>query len=238
MDLRVVPANQDLVHCRAMVVRDHYLHTIPDPRTRPLCYAVKIEGRLVGCLFFGRPESTRCFKGSLTYGSLGDVSSGRAAYDRWEVLNLARVWLSPDVQPGGQLHGSEHLPGFVDRRGAWRSTLASEVIRLALARVGHDYLVAHPPCFVEQPYQIRVVLSYCDTRRHRGVIYRAAGFALARTNGDGIETWWTSAVARLTAEQDAELRELAATNPRSVRIRRRNAGLQPLRPAALVEASA
>lgn len=97
----------------------------------------------------------------------------------------------------------------------WRSSLASDVIRRALARVGFDYLARHPPCFVDEPYRVRAVLSYCDTRLHRGVIYRAAGFELARVNAAGIETWWTAAAAA----EDAAVRGLAASRPRSRRVR-------------------
>jgi hypothetical protein len=118
--------------------------------------------------------------------------AGRAEYDRWTILNLARVWLHPSVQRGGAFYSPELLPGYTDRRGVWRSTLASTVIELALARVGYDYLRTHPPCFPDEPYQIKVVLSYCDTTKHKGTIYRAAGFELARTNERGIETWYTS----------------------------------------------
>lgn len=210
------------------LIDGHYLHTAPDPRTRPFCYVVTMRGqvdagfkaRKIGCLWFGRPESTCCYKGGLTYGSLKDVKNKQAQFDRWEVLNLSRVWLSPHVQPGGELYGPKHLPGFIDRKGIWRSSLASTVIQEALRRIGYDYLATHPPCFVKQPYEVKAVLSYCNTNLHRGVIYRAAGFKLARTNKAGIETWWTHEVAPLLVTQDGCIRELARTNPRSKRIRK------------------
>jgi hypothetical protein len=109
-----------------MVTHAHYLHRPVDPRTRPLAYLGYLGGERVGCLIFGRPESTRCYQGGLTYGSLADVQAGKAQYSRWEVLSLARVWLSPEVQAGGASYRPDLLPGFVDRRGAWRSTLASQ----------------------------------------------------------------------------------------------------------------
>lgn len=225
MSLTVTPATlTEVTWARDMISAHHYLRKPPDRRSRPLYYAVRVEGIPAGCLAFGRPESTRCFAGGLTYGATDDVSTSRAAYDRWEVLALSRVWFSPDFQPGGRYHdehGPRCLPGFRDRAGVWRSALASTVIRLAMARVGFDYLTAHPPCFVEQPYQIRAVLSYCDTRRHRGVIYRCAGFQLARCNSDGIETWWTPDVAGLSPAQDTMIRNLALNHPRSIRIRNR-----------------
>lgn len=202
-----------------MVSERHYLHSAPDPRGRPFCYVVRLGGEPVGCLFFGRPESTRCYQGGLTYGSQEDVRSGKAEFDRWEVLNLSRVWYHPDVQPGGRLHAPEYLPGFTDRHGVFRSTLASDAMRAAFARVGFDYLMRHPPCFVDEPYAVRAAMSYCDTNLHRGTIYRAAGMMLARTNETGIQTWWTPEVAGLTPAQDEAVRRLAANHPRSRRIR-------------------
>lgn len=201
------------------LIEGHYLHTAPDPRTRAFCYIARLDGVRVGCLWFGRPESTCCYRGGLTYGSLDDVRSGRARFDRWEVLNLSRVWLDPCVQRGGPLYTPELLPGYVQRDGTWRSSLASTLIRMALARVGFEYLMGFPPCFIDQPYRIRAVLSYCDTRKHRGLIYRASGFQLARVNRDGIETYWTARVTGLSRIQDGAIRDLAAVHPRSVRIR-------------------
>lgn len=222
---------------KEMLKAGHYLHTVPDPRTRPLCLIVQatpvgklpiLSGRCVGCLWFGRPEATKCFQGGLTYGSLDDVAGGRAAFDRWEVLNLSRVWFDPIVQPGGAWHGPRFLPGFIDRKGQWRSALASTAIVAALGMIGYEYLLKHPPCFVEQPYAIRAVLSYCDTRLHKGTIYRAAGFQLARRNRAGIETYWTPAVSPLKAGEDRDVRNLAARHPRSVRIRESAAAIAGL----------
>lgn len=234
MLLLSVADRDQLAWAQEVVIADHYLHAPVDPRCRPLCYLLHYHyafgahaaagPRCVGILMFGRPEATRCYTGGLTYGSQADVDAGRATFDRWEVLNLARVWFAPVVQPGGALHRlgpASGLPGFIDRRGLWRSTLASHTIGLALARVGYDYLAARPPVDCADPYQIRAVPSYCDTRVHRGTIYRASGFQLARTNDDGIETWYTTDVAPLSAASDAAIRQLAETNPRSQRIRAR-----------------
>lgn len=207
------------------VATHHYLHTPVDVRCQPLAYVLALDYAPLGCLIFGRPEATRCYAGGLTYGSQADVAAGRAQFDRWEVLNLARVWLHPDVQRGGRHYRTDVLPGYTDRRGVWRSALASTAIGWALARVGCDYLRARPPCFVDEPYVIRAVLSYCDTRRHRGTIYRAAGFTLARTNRAGIETWYTTAVAGLDAAQDREIQALASIHPRSLSKRAQRAQL-------------
>jgi len=205
-----------------MVTAHHYLRKPPDVRSRPFVYLVAVQDVPVGCLFFGRTQSSSCFHGELTFGSANDVATGLAKFDRWEVLALSRLWLSPDVQANGCLCRPGIVPGFMDRKGKWRSALASAVIRSALAVVGYHYLMAHPPCFLDQPYAIRAILSYCDLRLHRGTIYPAAGFRLSRTNLDGIQTWWTPDVAKLTAEQDLAVREHAVWHPRSVRIRNRD----------------
>lgn len=204
------------------VTTGHYLYAPVDQRCSPVAYLIALDhgpDRAIGCLIFGRPEATRCYDGGLTYGSLKDIQSGKATYDRWEVLNLARVWLSPSVQRGGLLHSRRYLPGYTDRHGQWRSTLASEAIGQALFSIGYDYLMQRPPCFVEEPYDIRAVLSYCDTRLHKGTIYRAAGFALARTNERGIETWYTPAVAPLTSYQRDMVEKRAGQSWRSRRHR-------------------
>lgn len=210
-----------------MVAARHYLHKRVDPRSRPFTYTVYLGDRPfpVGCLIFGRPEATRCYDGNLTYGSQADVQRERAAFDRWSVLNLARVWFDPCVQPGGTLYVPHLLPGYTDRRGAWRSTLASTAIRKSLAVVGYDYLRAHPPVDCAYPYQIEAVLSYCDTRLHKGTIYQAAGFTLARRNERGIETWFTQNVCPLSAEEDRHIRDLAEASQRSRRIRAQRAQL-------------
>lgn len=222
-----VADDRGLDWAQTQVAGHHYLHTPVDGRCAPLAYEVELDvgaaGYRVGCLIFGRPEATRCYDGKLTYGSLKDVRAGRAVYDRWEVLNLARVWLSPHVQQGGRFYRPELLPGYTDRHGVWRSTLASTLIEMALARVGLDYLTRRPPCFPEEPYEVKVVLSYCDTTRHKGTIYRAAGFELARTNERGIETWYSTAVAPLSAYDHQRIQKLAGQSYRSRRMRARRA---------------
>jgi hypothetical protein len=89
----------------------------------------------MGYLLVGWPEATRCYP---WYGSLADVVAGNAECTCWQVLNLARVWLAPDVQPGGQYYDSR-LPGIVSK-GVWHSALASTAIRLLVVLVGAAYL--------------------------------------------------------------------------------------------------
>jgi len=157
--------------CEEQWIEHHYLHSRIDPRCRPIVYIVLVDGERRGALGFGRPESTRC---NGWYGSVEDVQAGRARLTRWEIINLARVWLDPRIQAGG----SEEI-----------HNAATQAISLALKRVVVDYLITHPPCFLEEPYALRECISYCDSSTHRGVLYRAANFRLMRTNERGLQTY-------------------------------------------------
>lgn len=209
----------EIKHMQDTVVAHHYLHRPVDARCSVEAYHVMLSvdtphfryDQAIGLLMFGRPEATRC--GSW-YGSVDDVQSGRCEVTRWQILNLARVWLSPDVQPGGHLYKSDLLPGYTDRRGVWRSTLASTAIGLAAQQIGYDYLCRRPPCFLDEPYEIKYLMSYCDRKVHRGVIYQQSGFALHRTNDNQIETWRLPLPA-LTPDEHAVIRAYSALSERS-----------------------
>lgn len=208
------------------VAQHHYLRSAVLGRACPEGWGIHADGirNRIGCLIVGRPQATRCRD---WYGSVEDVERGRVEVTRWQVLNLARVWLAPTVQAGGILCAPFYLPGYTDRRGAWRSTLASTALRELVSRVGFEYLLARPPVFIEQPYEVRWLLSYCDTSKHRGTIYAAAGWTLYRTNENGIQTWRTP-LPSLTAEQHAAIVKASAACPRARRFRseRQQAGAQ------------
>jgi len=210
-----------LAAAQALVAREHYLHKRVDARCSVEGYSVQLGGIVLGVLLLGRPQATACYP---WYGSVEDVATGRAEVTRWQVLNLARVYFYPYAQPGGEMH--EMVPGFWDRNGVWRSTLGSTAIAAMSERVVLDYLVARPPCFLDEPYELRWLLSYCDTRLHRGALYRAAGFELFRTNEDGIQTWRLP-LRSLTPEEHAQVAAASHRNPRSIeyRARRAQAGL-------------
>lgn len=185
-----------LALAQQLVAEHHYLRARVDPRCRPLAYLARRDGVTVGCLIFGRPEATRCYP---WFGSVADVESRRARLTRWEVLNLARVWLSPEIQEGGRWH---------------TPNAASRLIGEALRRIPFDYLAAHPPCFLDEPWLLREVLSYCLTTLHRGTIYRASNFALVRENGRGLQTY-ARPLRPLRHVERAQIERLAAQSPRS-----------------------
>lgn len=194
----------DLRWAQQQVAAHHYLHTPVDARCAVLAYVLRHDGTRVGALLFGRPEATRCYTGALTYGSQADVASGKAQYDRWEIINLARVWIAPALQQRGA--------GWL---GSWS-------IAQALRRVVVDYLTAYPPCFPDEPWRLRAGLSYCDTRVHRGTLYRAAGFQLARTNQHGIQTWYRP-LRGLQGNERIQIARLSQQHPRSRRYRAQRA---------------
>lgn len=195
------------------IVENHYLHTMPDPRTSMEVYMIQIGNHLLpgGFLVFGRPQATRCGR---WYGDVDEAADGRCDVTRWQVLNLARVYILPKFQAGGMFCKETIVPGYYDRRGMWRSTLASTVIRLAVESIGYRYLIHRPPVYLDQPFEIRWLMSYCNTNLHKGVIYKTSGFELYGTNSDGIQTWRIR-LPELTDEQSQAIQEASLRSKRA-----------------------
>src|SRR5437762_5108736 len=124
------------------VTRYHYLHAPVDARCSLLAYLVLLGGHRIGCLVFGRPEATRVGD---WYGDVKDKETGKCRLSRWEVLNLARIWLDPVAQENGAWYSPDLLPGFFDRQKRFHSRLATTVLAMALASVVVDYIVSYPP---------------------------------------------------------------------------------------------
>ncbi len=211
-----------------ILTEHHYRHAPVDPRCSVEGYEIQVYNvGFSGYLIFGRPEATRCQD---WYGNMADFRSGRCECTYWQVLNLARVWIIPELQPGGAhweywgRYVDRYLPGFWDRKGVFRSTLASDVLKMAVERVGFDYMMRRPPCFLDEPYEIQWLLSYCDPAFHKGTIYKAAGFNLHHTNEDGLMTWRIRLPA-LTPDQDQAVRDASMDNPRSRSYRAKRAQL-------------
>lgn len=204
----------------AMVTRYHYLHSPVDARCSLLAYLVLLGGQRVGVLIFGRPEATRTGD---WYGDVADKDAGKCRFSRWEILNLARIWLDPVVQEGGAWHSHDLIPGFYDRQQIFHSRLATTVVEMALECVVIDYLIAFPPVDTSEPYAITEVLSYCDTAHHKGTVYQQSGFRLERVNQQGIQTY-ARPVRSLTYGEDAYICYLAEHSQRSKRYRAQRAG--------------
>lgn len=153
----------DMKWAQEMVVAHHYLHTPVHPIARPMVYVLRLDGRRVGLVMVALPHAARC-RGWWGYVGLPT---------QWQTLDLCRIWLDPELQGNGRLCRPDVVPGFIDRRGAWRPSTPSWMIETILGRVQEDRVSLYPPVYLEQPYHIRLVISYHDPLHHKGTIYKA-----------------------------------------------------------------
>lgn len=199
LHLAVTPG--ELEWAQAQVEKHHYLKQRVHPRARPIAYLVLITDeqgveQRVGCLIFGRMQSSRC---SGWYGNLADVQRGWARLTQWELLCLMRVWLDPRLQRGGLWY----VPN-----------VATQVVSQALRRVGYEYLLIHPPAYLDQPWQLREVISYCHSDRFLCTLYLAANFSLVRENTEGLRTYMRP-LPRLQPHQVRHIEEAARFDARA-----------------------
>lgn len=193
--------HRGLAWAQEQVTQHHYLHRPVDARCSPVAYLVMDEdGERAGCLIFGRPQASRV---GGWYGDVADVQTGICPLTRWQIVNLARVWLEPRIQRGG----ARYVPNA-----------GTSVIAASLSRIVFDLLMLHPPCFLTEPYDLRACLSYLDVRQHRGTLYRAANFRLIRENARGIQTY-AIPLRHLTHAERRAIEKRAEQSPRSRRYR-------------------
>lgn len=159
-----------------MLTQHHYLHQGVSPRSMPMAYLVLQQWEKhmqpVGCLLFNH---TQCSYVKQWFGTLQHVRAGDAYLTQWELVNLARVWVSNEIQ-------QPESPYSV-------SNAASRVISAALKEVVRDFLLIHPPVFFDEPWQLRECLTYLHANLFKGTIYRASNFVFRRDNGKGLVTY-------------------------------------------------
>lgn len=155
---------EDLEWAQAKVVESHYLHQRVDNRARPMVYIIHLyDGAIrLGLIMAGIPHATRC-GGWWGYPHLPS---------QWQVVDLCRIWIDPRCQAGGEYAKPNIIPGFTDRKGVFRPTVATWAIQQVLDRIQIDRVSLWPPVYPEQPYHIRLVISYHDPKFHQGKIYR------------------------------------------------------------------
>jgi hypothetical protein len=163
----------DSVIVRSVIETHHYLHRYPDPRSLPFAYrlirehqTIAPDGRPWGVVIFKKPQH---HKQVGLFGYPGLITS-------WQVLDLARVWVHPDLQIRHEIHAA---------------CVFSQMVGLALRRVQWDWLKHHPPVFPNLPYHIRLIISYCDLNHHEGTAYRASSFTRIATTSDGTKEVYT-----------------------------------------------
>lgn len=155
----------DLRWAQATVTAAHYLHAPVDPRARPMVYVIKWIGERAGLVILGIPHATKC----------GGWWGYEGLPTQWQVVDLCRIWIDPELQYGGDFCRPGHVPGYTDRHGTFRPTVATWAISEVLSRVQADRVRLWPPVYPSQPYHIELAVSYSDPRFHRGTIYRLAG---------------------------------------------------------------
>lgn len=131
--------------------RYHYMHREIHQRSCPFGWAVSFDGNLFQS--DGAPSGFIIFS-SIHYTKLKGEFGYYGLPTKWQVLSLSRLWLH------------DNLP-----RNSETVTISK-----ALRMVQRRWLEVHPPRFPDEPYHIRKVISYADTRYHTGTIYRAANF--------------------------------------------------------------
>jgi len=178
---------EDLAWAQATVTEHHYLHAPVDPRARPMCYVIRraypyypVTPRNydpIGLIILGIPHATRC----------GGWWGYEGLPTQWQVVDLSRIWIHPGYQRGrfGMEAQPGIVPGYTDRRGIFRPTVATWAISEVLARVQADRVRLWPPVYPDQPYHIRLAISYSDPKFHRGTIYRHAGAQPMYTDRSG-----------------------------------------------------
>ena len=165
----------DLEWAQATVEQNHYLHQRVDNHARPMVYVIEYcYGENLGLIMAGIPHATR----RKNWWGYPDTIT------QWQVLDLNRIWLSPRIQQGGDLALSHIVPGFRDRKGTFRPTTATWAIKQVLSRIQKDRISWWPPVYLDQPYHIRLVISYHDPKFHEGLIYKLAKARPMDTNDD------------------------------------------------------
>jgi len=151
------PADRDTLN--GLATEYHYMHRPVHQRSCPFGWIVGFDGNLT------MPDGKPC--GFILYANIHYTRlTGEFGFPglptKWQVLSLARLWLHDDLPRNSE----------------------TAVIAQTLRQTGHDHaamvqrrwLDIHPPRYPDEPYHIRKVISYSDTRYHRGTIYRAANF--------------------------------------------------------------
>ena len=105
----------DLAWAQQIVTERHYLRQPVHPQARPMVYVVEALGVRLGLCIVGIPHATLNRR---WWGYEGQPT-------QWQVADLSRVWLSPDLQAGGALCMPGGVPGFTDRKGVFRPTTAT-----------------------------------------------------------------------------------------------------------------
>lgn len=159
---------------RRTVEARHYLRRWPDPRSLPFSYRLLVgdsrladDGAPWGILVFKKPQHHR----------QRDLFGYPGLPTSWQVLDLARVWVNPQLQK--RLENGHSACIF------------SRMVAMAFRCVQRDWIEHHPPVFPELPYHVALIISYCQLSHHDGTAYRACNFRSIGKTRDGEKEVYT-----------------------------------------------
>ena len=151
MSTRLMLEIADLKLATRVIVYYHYLHRGRTMAQLP--YWILVDGLRVGLLLFSLPRL------SVPLDGIGPMN----------ILELARIWVGPDVQD----------QNVVDARGNTHAlSVASCAIGKALRSVASDWKKRYP----KLP-DVKAVVSWADDEHHEGTIYKAANFRVSGKSG-------------------------------------------------------
>jgi hypothetical protein len=148
---RVALSNAVLKEATAVIVTNHYLHR---GRTMAqLAYWIDLDGDRVGVILFALPRLSVTYHG----------------YHPMQLIELARLWISPDAQQelveatDGTIHAN---------------AVAGCAVAAALRRVRADWNAKYP----NLP-KVFACVAWADLSRHRGTVYKATNFEMVGLGG-------------------------------------------------------
>lgn len=152
----------DLEWAQQTVVQHHYLQQRVHYQARPWVYVIRYGEQRLGLVMVALPHAT----------VNGNWWGGAGRPTQWQVVDLCRIWLDGRLQRGGAWCRAGIVPGFVDRKGQWQPSTATWAIQAVLARIQRDWVSLNPLVYPDQPYHVRLVVSYHNPLFHAGTIYR------------------------------------------------------------------
>lgn len=163
---------------QAHVRQYHYLHKWPDPRSLPFAYRIEVNGRSLAS--DGRLFGLLVLK-KLQHHKQRDLFGYDGLPTAWQVLDLARVWIHPELQRHQE---NGHALAIFSRAVSqlWQPVGKPDQ---RMTRLQADWLAHHPPVYPDLPYHIRILVSYCQLDHHDGTGYRAAGLRSVGYTNDG-----------------------------------------------------
>lgn len=144
----------NLKDATAVIVKNHYLHRGRTMAQLP--YWINVDGVRRGVLLFAYPRMSATYQG----------------YGPMNLLELARMWLDPEVQ--GQT--------VIDSDGKRHAlAVATCAVGMSLRRIRYDWHVKYP----HLP-RIEAIVSWADQVHHEGTIYRASNFREVGVSGGSL----------------------------------------------------